>query len=103
MSLTLDDRETAVLRQALDNYLPQHRDLEHKEHLMKPTSIQRGESDLYTKLSRLSGKEFDESFTQHMVNGHKDAISLFENEEKSGQNPDLCKYAHDQLPVLKQH
>ena len=25
MSLTLDDRETAVLRQALDNYLPQLR------------------------------------------------------------------------------
>jgi putative membrane protein len=83
--------------------LEQLREVAKKNDMTMPTSIKREESDLYTKLSRLHGQEFDREFSQHMVQGHGEAISLFESQAKNGQNRDLAKYAEDQLPVLRQH
>jgi putative membrane protein len=79
------------------------RETAHQAHLIMPTSIQREESDLYTQLQRLRGKEFDEAFIEHMVHGHQEAISLFENQANQGQNVALRNYAQELLPILKQH
>ena len=86
-------------QQALDT-LPQ---VAREAGLMMPAAIQREESDLYTRLSRLQGKDFEQQFSKHMVQGHGKAISLFENEANHGQSPELRKWASQQLPVLKQH
>lgn len=56
----------------------------------------------YSKLSKLSGSEFDKVFAKKMVKGHKDAIALFENEAKS-KNVPLQKFASDMLPSLRAH
>jgi putative membrane protein len=74
----------------------------HRAGLAMPTSIQREESDLYTKLLRRRGREFDEMFSDEMMRADEQTISLFEDEAKHGQSRELSKWAEDQLPVLKQ-
>jgi putative membrane protein len=51
----------------------------------------------------LSGKDFDSAYDKAQVDAHQQAVSLFETYAKSGDNPDLKKWAAKTLPHLKQH
>ena len=55
----------------------------------------------YNKLSKLSGRQFDREFAQHMVKDHKKDITEFERESK--KSGDVANFAQDTLPVLKKH
>jgi putative membrane protein len=55
------------------------------------------------KLRGLSGEQFDRQYTQMMVRDHKETIPKFRKEEQDGQNRLLRAYAHNLLPVLRQH
>ncbi|HUI97946.1 MAG TPA: DUF4142 domain-containing protein [Xanthobacteraceae bacterium] len=55
------------------------------------------------KLSALSGAAFERQYKSDQVQGHKQAIVQFERYAKSGDNPDLKKWAQDTLPTLKTH
>ena len=60
-------------------------------------------SDL-EKLSKLDGADFDKAFaTKVGVSAHKDAVSLFEKESKSGADGDLKTFAGATLPTLQHH
>ena len=69
--------------------LPQELDAAHKAKL--------------DKLNSLSGAAFERQFKTDQVQGHKQAIAQFERYAKSGDNPDLKKWAQDTLPTLKTH
>jgi putative membrane protein len=69
--------------------LPQELDATHKAKL--------------DKLSSLSGGPFERQFKTDQVEGHKQAIAQFERYAKSGDNPDLKKWAQETLPTLKTH
>jgi len=71
--------------------------------VMMPTSIQREESDFYTRLMRLYGKEFDEAYRDHVLQGNQRAIALFDNQADHGNSAALRQWAATELPVLKQH
>jgi putative membrane protein len=55
------------------------------------------------KLSALSGAAFERQYKTDQVQGHRQAIAEFERYAKSGDNPDLKKWAQDTLPTLKTH
>lgn len=55
------------------------------------------------KMSKLSGAAFDKQYVQGMVRDHQKTISLFEDEAKSGQDPEVKSFASDTLPTLKEH
>jgi putative membrane protein len=55
------------------------------------------------KLSKLSGREFDEEYMEAMVDDHKEDIEKFETAAEKARDPDVKKFAADTLPVLKKH
>jgi putative membrane protein len=54
------------------------------------------------KLQGLSGGAFDQEFVNHMVDGHKMAITAYELEAKAG-NSDTSALAQKTLPALQHH
>jgi len=55
------------------------------------------------RLSKLSGSEFDQAFVHCMMKGHKEAVAIFENQAKNGQDEDIRSFAKEQLPDLRKH
>lgn len=66
-----------------------------------PDSVSAEQKATYNKLSKLSGRQFDREFAQHMVQDHKKDITEFERESK--KSGDVANFAQDTLPVLKKH
>lgn len=55
------------------------------------------------KLTKLSGAEFDREYMDAMVDDHKEDIEKFQTQGDKGKDPDVKKFASDNLPVLKKH
>jgi putative membrane protein len=69
--------------------LPQDIDSEHKAKI--------------DKLSSLSGAAFARQYRADQVQGHRQAIAMFERYAKTGDNADLKSWADQTLPTLKMH
>jgi putative membrane protein len=54
-------------------------------------------------LSKKTGNDFDKAYVNAMVDGHKKAVSLFEDASKSLKDADLRAFAIKTLPTLKMH
>ncbi len=67
---------------------------------VKPTSDQQAELD---QLSSLNGPAFDKVYIEDSVNGHKKAISEFNNAKDSVQNPKVTLFIDQTLPELQIH
>jgi putative membrane protein len=65
----------------------------------QPNQEQKAE---YEKLSKLSGKAFDQQFVAGMIEDHQKEIAKYEKEAQSG-DPEVAALAKKTLPVLKQH
>lgn len=55
------------------------------------------------KMSELSGADFDRAYMASQVRAHRDAVSLFRNEAKSGKDAELKSFAAATLPALEGH
>jgi putative membrane protein len=56
-----------------------------------------------SRMSGLSGPEFDREFINMMVADHQKAIDRFHDQIAIAQDPDVKKYAEDLLPKLEMH
>jgi len=52
---------------------------------------------------KLRGDEFDREYMSTMVSDHKEDIEKFPKEADNVKDPDVKKFAKDQLPILKKH
>ncbi|MCX6273858.1 MAG: DUF4142 domain-containing protein [Bacteroidetes bacterium] len=68
-----------------------------------PTSQTDDGQAAYKKLNEKSGNDFNKAYADMMVNGHKDAITLFETASTSGTDPDIRAWATATLPALRTH
>ena len=68
-----------------------------------PTALDSEHQKLLDDLKTKNGKDFDQSYDQAQVKGHKDAVALFEAYAKSGDDPELKSWAAKTLPHLKEH
>jgi putative membrane protein len=68
-----------------------------------PTAMDAEHQKKLDELRALNGQEFDVAYDKAQLQGHKDAVALFESYAKNGDNPDLKKWAAKTLPHLKQH
>lgn len=66
-------------------------------------SLDPAHRELLGQLSKLKGAEFDQLYTKDMVAGHEKAIAQFENEGKTGKDPDVKAWAEKWLPTLREH
>jgi len=68
-----------------------------------PTETDRDHKALMTKLSKLSGAEFDRAYMQAMVDGHKKVAADVRKESTSGSDPDVKAWATKALPTIEMH
>ncbi len=68
-----------------------------------PTELDAKHKNLLAKLQSASGAGFENQFKSAQIDGHQDAIKMFENYAAKGDNADLKKFAQETLPTLKTH
>ena len=51
----------------------------------------------------LPGKTFDSQYVSSQLDDHKETLALFENEARSGQDPELKALALKAIPIIQQH
>lgn len=59
--------------------------------------------DAYNKLNVKSSIDFDKAYVDMMVNGHQDAVALFEKTCNESKDTDVREWATKMLPALKMH
>lgn len=55
------------------------------------------------QLQAAAGSDFDASYKQMQVDAHREAVALFSSYAKTGDNPELKRWAAATLPTLQQH
>jgi putative membrane protein len=68
-----------------------------------PTDLDRKHKSASERLAKLSGDEFDREYMRAMVDDHKETLEKFQRQADKGKDPDLKKFASEQLPILKKH
>jgi putative membrane protein len=71
--------------------------------LTPPDQLSKHDQAELDKLSKLQGADFDRAYVKSQVSAHKDAVSLFNSESKSGKDADLKQFASTTLPTLQDH
>jgi len=66
-------------------------------------SLQEKHKRTVSRLSKLSGAEFDRQYIRLMVDDHKHDLEKFQREADKGNDPDIKQFASKQIPVLKKH
>src|SRR5262245_44452640 len=58
---------------------------------------------MFDRLSKLKGVDFDRAYMNEMVEGHKKVADEFSTYVSSGTNPDLKAWASKTLPTTREH
>ena len=68
-----------------------------------PTDLDEKHRQEVTKLSAMSGAEFDRAYSKMMLSDHNKDVSEFEKQSTRGTDPDLKAFAAKTLPTLQEH
>lgn len=68
-----------------------------------PTELDEKHRNEVTKLSGMSGADFDRAYARKMVNDHKKKADNFEKQSTRGSDPDLKAFATKALPTVQEH
>jgi len=68
-----------------------------------PTAVSADDQKSMDSLSNKSGKAFDKAYVAAMIDGHKQALKLFQDEAKNGTDPDLKAFAAKVAPTVQMH
>jgi putative membrane protein len=74
-----------------------------KKNIALPTDIDAKDKELHSRLSKLSGAEFDRVYMQAMLKDHRKDVNEFKKESTSGKDPDVKQFAAKTLPTLEDH
>jgi putative membrane protein len=68
-----------------------------------PTKFDSKHQKLIDDLAAASDADFDKTYAKQQVDGHEDAVKLFESYAKDGDNVSLKQFAQKTLPVIQDH
>ena len=68
-----------------------------------PDKLSKKDQSELDKLGKLQGAAFDKEYVKVQLAAHKDAVSLFGSESKSGKDTELKDFASTTLPTLQDH
>ena len=68
-----------------------------------PTGLDAEHLKKLDDLKAKSGKEFDRAYDQMQLQAHEEAVALFSDYARNGDNPDLKAWAAKTLPHLREH
>ena len=74
-----------------------------KENIHLPTGACTVDDAAYNRLSKLSGKQFDDAYAKMMVSDHEHDIAESRQESANGKNESLKSFATNTLPTLESH
>jgi putative membrane protein len=74
-----------------------------KENIHLPSGPSKADEAAYNRLSKLSGKQFDDAYATMMVSDHEHDIAEFRQESANGKNDSLESFAANTLPTLESH
>ncbi|MEP6646696.1 MAG: DUF4142 domain-containing protein [Saprospiraceae bacterium] len=77
--------------------------LANRKYISIPTVPTEDSKSTYDKLNMKNGIEFDKEYTDMMINGHKNAIDLFEKCASNGTDVEIKSWAQSMLPGLHSH
>ena len=77
--------------------------MQDQAHATLPTEMSSSQQSMLGKLNDLHGPDFDKQYHSDQVNGHKDAVSLFQRYGKSGEDAGLKEWAAKTTPALEHH
>lgn len=83
--------------------LAQMQALADKQEIKMPEQVDEKHNQVFAKLSRVGGKEFDQTFVREMIKDHEANVRAFEKESLSVNNPQIKAWAQETLPVLREH
>jgi putative membrane protein len=67
------------------------------------TEMDRKHQSNISKISRLTGEEFDRAFSKMMLKSHEDSVKDFEKVSTSSEDAELKAFASKVLPTLQEH
>lgn len=68
-----------------------------------PTVLDEKHQKIFDKLRDADAKKFDEAYMDAQKDAHKEAVSLFKDFSKDGEEPALKAFATETLPTLESH
>jgi putative membrane protein len=68
-----------------------------------PAELDEKHRNEVTKMSKLTGAEFDRAYSKMMLNDHVKDVAAFEKQSKKATDPDLKAFAAKTLPTLQEH
>ena len=74
-----------------------------KENITLPTAMDADHQKKFDDLSKLTGTDFDKAYVNAMVDDHKGALSLMQDEAKNGKDPALRAFAGKTASVVQMH
>lgn len=74
-----------------------------EQNVTMPSKVDEKHTRVFTKLSRVSAREFDKTFMDEMVKDHEADVREFEQEAAEAQEPSIKAWARDTLPTLREH
>ncbi len=74
-----------------------------RKNMMFPTSLDDKQQQMYNKMEKLQGNDFDKHYMKCMKKAHNKAICKFKKEAKKGDDIDLKGWAEKTVPTLEHH
>ena len=68
-----------------------------------PSALDAEHQKMLDDLKSKSGKDFNRAYNRMQVEAHEQAVALFEQYARDGDNPDLKSWAMKTLPHLQEH
>lgn len=74
-----------------------------EKNVMLPADVNSEQKEMYDKLSKLSGAEFDKEYVKGMVEDHEKDVAEFKKQSTGAADSDLKTFAAKTLPTLESH
>ena len=68
-----------------------------------PNDIGSENREVMSRLSQLSGAEFDRAYMEEMLKAHNKDLSMFQSQAQQGQDSDIKSWASQKVPTLETH
>jgi len=101
-----NDQVKSFAQQMIDDHTKANQQLAEQLKSRKIAIVAGTEKDLRDasdRLGKLDGDAFDRAYIETMVQDHKEAVALFDNQVKNGKDLDVTKFAKNTLPTIKGH
>jgi putative membrane protein len=72
-------------------------------HMVLPTAVSSKDQQIYDRLARLNGSDFDRAYADDMVQDHEKDLNEFQNEANNGKNSGIRAFAEQTTPMIQQH